>query len=102
MVVLHSRAADIWRQQIKILDVIKDHHRAMLSLRKDGNKCMKVLIGNYIKLRSKLKFHSLSLSKRDVLLRRPGLFQLDHILDKDNFHFGDNWASYGKYIAKEE
>ena len=86
------------RQQIKILNAIQNHHKAMKSLSKNGDHRLQILISDYLKPKSNMTKHTLSDVEKFKLLKRPGPYTPDPAC----FHFGQTLESYREFIEDHE
>ena len=102
VIVLNSKAAEVRREQIKVLRLMQQHKDTMASFNEHGDSRVKTLITTYLKPKSELRLHTLTETQKSVLLKEPGPFQPDDVLDVDTFHFGHTWSSYAAFIEAEE
>ena len=103
VLVLNSKAAEVRRQQIKILNLVKRHEGCMKSLTLHGDKRVKKVIVDYSKSQSPLRLFDIDEGDKEKLLKEPGIFQHEFALTKDEFHYaGHTWGTYSDFLEEEE
>ena len=90
------------RQQMKVVNAMKEHHNAMSSLTHFGDSRIQTLVTDYMKPKSALRDRKLTDLEAAQLLVKPDPFQAEGQVNPNEYHFGHTLESYQHFIDEEQ
>ena len=79
-VIIGSAIARVRRQQIKVVDTIKEHITCMETFKEHGDNCVHVIIENYLKPKADLRSLIIPEKERTQVFCKPGVWELEALL----------------------
>ena len=101
-VILSLADVKLRRQQMKVVNAMKEHHNSMKSLTNLSGKRVQTLITDYMKPKSEMRYRTIDDLEAAQLLVKPDPFLAEGQLNPNEYHLGHILESYQHFIDKEQ